>query len=108
MFGIVKPHREHRCRKVLHHAGVTIAAAWSLPLVSPLDKTVEWLKGHLAADANERDKLMLETIAAEVVKHSEELQRTKKVVNDQAWVAMELSDRDIVFLRERVKIEVTY
>jgi hypothetical protein len=36
------------------------------------------------ADAAERDRLMLETIAAEVVKHEEDLRRTKQVVADQA------------------------
>jgi hypothetical protein len=58
--------------------------AASLPLVSPLDKIVEWLKKHLAADAAERDRLMLETIASEVLKHAEELQRTQRVLTDQA------------------------
>jgi hypothetical protein len=56
----------------------------ALPLVSPLDKAVEWLKGHLATDATERDRLMLETVAAEVLKHAEELQRTQQVLTDQA------------------------
>jgi hypothetical protein len=64
--------------------GRMLQIASSLPLVSPLDKIIEWLKKHLAADAAERDRLILETIAAEVVKHGEELERTQKGLTDQA------------------------
>lgn len=56
----------------------------SLPLPSPVDKAVTWLKDNLAADSAERDRLMLETIAAEVVKHGEELERSRKMLNEQA------------------------
>lgn len=64
--------------------GRILQIASSIPLVSPLDKIVEWLKKHLAVDAAERDRLMLETIAAEVVKHGEELQRTRQIPTDRA------------------------
>jgi len=131
----------------------------SLALVSPLDKAVDWLKSNLVADAKERDRIMLETIQAEVIKHGEELERTKRVLSDHQTrmsaevlgplivdaarkaentrakervrriglilanaiiettptdadeieemmrVAMELSDPDIVYLRELVRIE---
>jgi hypothetical protein len=65
--------------------GRVLQVASSLPLVPPpLKHAIEWLKSRIAADAAERDRLMLETIAAEVVKHGEELERTKKVLTDQA------------------------
>jgi len=56
----------------------------SLPVVPPpLSKAIEWLRKRLAADGAERDRIMLETIAAEVVKHGEDLERTQKVLTDQ-------------------------
>ena len=64
--------------------GRVLQIASSLPLISPLDKVIEWLKTHLSADAAERDRLMLETVAAEVVRHGEELEQTKKILTDQA------------------------
>lgn len=130
-----------------------------LPLVSPLDKAVEFLKRHIATDAEERDRILMETVVAEVLKHAEELERMKKEVAHQEArmsdevlgpllidaarkaentrakervrriglilanaiietkqtdadeieemmrVAMELSDHDIVHLRELVRIE---
>ncbi|MFZ3333756.1 MAG: hypothetical protein WA197_24170 [Candidatus Acidiferrales bacterium] len=64
--------------------GRVLQIASSLPLIPPpLKQAVEWLKNRITADAAERDRLMLETIAAEVVKHGEELERTTKVEADQ-------------------------
>jgi hypothetical protein len=47
----------------------------SLPLPYPLDKIVEGMKKFLATDTAEKDRLLVETIANEVVKHAEELGR---------------------------------
>ena len=138
--------------------GRVLQIASSLPLPPPLKQAIEWLKKRIATDATERDRLILETMAAEIVKHGEELERTQKVLTDQASrmseevlgpllvdavrkaentrskervrriglilanaiietkqtdadeieemmrVAMELSDRDILHLRELVRI----
>lgn len=129
-----------------------------LPL-GPFDKAVGLLKNHVAAQSAERNRLLLETIADEVKIHADELERTSKVVAENAErttpqvmlellldatrkaentrakervkrigsilfnaiaepkaadadeveemmrIAMELSDRDIYYLRELVKIE---
>jgi hypothetical protein len=140
--------------------GKVIKIASELPIIpSPLAKIIAWLGKSMTANAAERDHLLMETIAQEIVKHGEELQQTKKVLNDQATrmseevlgpllvdafrkaentrakdrvrriglilanamietapkdsdeieemmrVAMELSDRDIYFLKELVKLE---
>jgi hypothetical protein len=39
-----------------------------------LDKSIENLKGHLAADSSERIRLLLETVAEEVRKHENAIQ----------------------------------
>jgi hypothetical protein len=132
--------------------------ASSLPL-GPYGKPVEWLKNYMSGQSAERNRLLLETIADEVKKHGEELERTKSVINantertrpevmlellldaarkaestrakerikriglilfnaiaeprvadadeveEMMRVAMELSDRDIVYLKELIKIE---
>jgi hypothetical protein len=49
-----------------------------------LSHLVDWLRGHMAAEAAERDRLMMETISEEVLRHAEELDRTKSVLADQA------------------------
>jgi hypothetical protein len=140
--------------------GKVIKIASELPIIpSPLDKIIAWLGKSMAKSAAERDHLLMETIAQEVVKHGEELERTKKAISDQETrmseevlgpllldafrkaentraedrvrriglilanamietapknadeieemmrVAMELSDRDIYFLKELVKLE---
>jgi hypothetical protein len=64
--------------------GKVLQIASELPIIPPaLSKVIDWLKKYMAADAAERDHLMLETIAEEVVKHEKELERTKKVLADQ-------------------------
>ena len=64
--------------------GRVLKIALSLPLIpTPIKKAIEWLQKRIATDAAERDRLMVETIAAEVIKHGEELERAKKVVTDQ-------------------------
>jgi hypothetical protein len=140
--------------------GKVIKIASELPLIpSPLAKIIAWLGKSMAANAAERDHLLMETIAQEVVNHGEERERTKKVLSDQETrmseevlgpllldafrkaentraedrvrriglilanamietarkdsdeieemmrVAMELSDRDIHFLKELMKLE---
>lgn len=65
--------------------GRVLQIASSLPHVPlPLKLAIEWLKKHIAADAAERDRLLLETIAAEVVKYGQELEQTKTVVTERA------------------------
>jgi hypothetical protein len=65
--------------------GKVIKIASELPIIpSPLAKVIAWLGKSMAANAAERDHLLMETIAAEVVKHGEDLERTQKVLTDQA------------------------
>ena len=64
--------------------GKVIKIASELPIIpSPLAKVIAWLGKSMAANAAERDHLLMETIAQEVVSHGEELERTKKVLNEQ-------------------------
>jgi hypothetical protein len=63
--------------------GKVIRIASELPIIpSPLAKVIAWLGKSMAANAAERDHLLMETIAQEVVSHDEELERTKKVLNE--------------------------
>lgn len=54
----------------------------SLPLPYPLDKILEGVKAFLAKDTDEKDRLLVETIADEVVKHAEEIERMQTTLAD--------------------------
>jgi len=65
--------------------GKVIKIASELSIIpSPLAEIIAWLGKSMATNAAERDHLLMETIAAEVVKHGEDLERTQKVLTDQA------------------------
>src|SRR5258706_12094738 len=69
-------------KKILHLVSL-------LPLVWPFNKLAESLKGHLAADGLERIRLMLETCANEISKHTKELEQFRKTVGEQQAQARE-------------------
>jgi hypothetical protein len=60
-----------------------LAVGRQLPLVWPLDKIVERLSGHLAADSLERMRLVLETCIAELRKHEDEVRKLRGGMADR-------------------------
>jgi hypothetical protein len=137
-----------------------LVLASDLPVEWPFNKIVEWLrKGNLAADSQERIRLMLDTCKLEIRKHDEEMmklrdsldaehrqareellpgllldaarkaestrakERVKRIglilanavtestptdadeIEEMMRVAVELSDRDIEFLRELLRVQ---
>jgi chemotaxis protein histidine kinase CheA len=53
------------------------------PLIWPFSKLAEALKNHLASDALERIRLMLETCANEISQHAKELEQLSKTIGEQ-------------------------
>jgi chemotaxis protein histidine kinase CheA len=86
-------------KKVLHLVSL-------LPLVWPFTKLAETLKGHLAADALERIRLMLETCVSEISKHAKELEQVHKTIGEQQAKAREEVARELLLDAAR-KVENT-
>ncbi|SRR6266436_230155 len=76
-------------KKVLHLVSL-------FPLVWPFNKLAEALKGHLAADAVERIRLMLQTCANEISKHTKELEQFRQTISEQQAQAREEVARQLL------------
>jgi chemotaxis protein histidine kinase CheA len=76
-------------KKVLHLVSL-------FPLVWPFNKLAEALKGRLAADALERIRLMLETCANEISKHTKQLEQFRKTIGEQQAQAREEVARQLL------------
>jgi chemotaxis protein histidine kinase CheA len=76
-------------KKVLHLVSL-------FQLIWPFNKLAETLTSHLAADSMERIRLMLETFAAEISKHSKELEQLRKTISEQEAQAREEVSRELL------------
>src|ERR1700737_4642200 len=76
-------------KKVLHLVSL-------FPLIWPFNKLAETLKGHLAADAVERIRMMLETCVNEISKHTKELEQFRKTISEQEAQAREEVSRELL------------
>ena len=66
------------------------------PLVWPFNKIAEYLKDHLAADSEERIRLMLETCIDEIRKHEAELEQFRRTKSEQQSQAREEVSRELL------------
>jgi hypothetical protein len=67
-----------------------------LPPVWPFDKIAEYLKNHLAADSEERIRLMLETCVDEIRRHEAELELFRRTKGEQQSQAREEVSRELL------------